>query len=259
MMGNTDIPSSQIDNKKQEDFQINNETQQQQFQLQDQQSPQQNSRSFGGIIFFTFLFKFLPLCTYFYSTLKPMSEQYLFFLIGFYNGLDFWYTKNISGRFLAGLVWGSEVDQNGNDKWFFEKEPPKEGANPINKFMLWGSLGISSVCWGIYLIWAFINRNEMTVYICLIGAVLAYVNLFAFLYCELEIKKKIIPLIEEQFFLIYEKMIKKLINTLKESTKDIKIGNIDKQGGNTAILENLPNYQEIMKLMGKDNLGQSSE
>ena len=259
MMENAITPSTQEDSKQQQDFQIDNEMQQQQFQMQEQQSSQQNVRSFGGIIFFTFLFKFLPLCTYFYSTLKPMPEQYLFFLVGFYNGLDFWYTKNISGRFLAGLVWGSEVDQNGNDKWVFEKEPPKEGANPINKFILWGSLGISSICWGFYLIWAFIDRNEMTVYICLIGVVLAYVNLFAFLYCELEIKKKIIPLIEEQFFVIYEKMIKKLIDTLKESTKNMQIGSVDNKGGDSTLLENLPNYQEIMKLMGKGNPGQPSE
>ena len=258
-MGDVNTPSTEVDIKKQQDFQNNDVTQQQQFQPQDQQPPQKNARSVGGIIFFTFFLKFLPLCTYFYSTLKPMPEQYLFFLIGFYNGLDFWYTKNISGRFLAGLVWGSEVDQNGNDKWFFEKEPPKEGANPINKFILWGSLGISSICWGIYLIWAFINRNEMTVYICLIGVVLAYVNLFAFLYCELEIKKKLLPLIEGHFFNVYEKMIKKLLDILKESTKDMKIGNIDNQGGNNTMLENLPNYQEIMKLMGKDNLEQPSE
>lgn len=34
--------------------------------------------------------------------------------------LDFWTVKNVSGRLLCGLRWWTTIDEDGNEKWFFE-------------------------------------------------------------------------------------------------------------------------------------------
>lgn len=250
-------------------IQISNNTEQQENQMNDmpqqqQQQQQMQPNPLCGIIFFTVMFKLLPLIFYISSLIRNLSEQYIFFVVGLLNGIDFWYTKNISGRFLAGLIWGSQVDETGKEKWYFEKEAsePNESKQG-SKIILWICLGLSAICWGFYMIWAFLDRNEITVYICLIGFVLACTNLGAFAYCEVEVKKHIQPLIMQQFSSLYDKIMAKVVEMLKDSMKDIKVGGGENAGMNMNInmnvLQTLPNYEEIMKSLGKESKISSDE
>ena len=46
-----------------------------------------------------------------------VSERYMLFLL---VAIDFYITKNISGRFLVGLRWWTITDVNGNIAWKYE-------------------------------------------------------------------------------------------------------------------------------------------
>ena len=41
------------------------------------------------------------------------------------GSVDFWITKNISGRFLVGLRWWNEVKKDGKEVWIFESKNEK--------------------------------------------------------------------------------------------------------------------------------------
>ena len=48
------------------------------------------------------------------------DESVAYLVIILLGAFDFWTVKNISGRFLVGLRWWNEVQEDGSEKWIFE-------------------------------------------------------------------------------------------------------------------------------------------
>ena len=60
-----------------------------------------------------------------------------FVIVILFLSMDFWLTKNLSGRLLAGLRWWNHVDEKtGKMKWYYESWSPEDRARS------WKSQGI---------------------------------------------------------------------------------------------------------------------
>ena len=74
---------------------------------------------------------------------------------------DFWTTKNVSGRLLAGLRWWNDVKPDGSNEWVFESHENETLINPYESKVFWIVLAIFPLIWGVFFIsclFSFITR-----------------------------------------------------------------------------------------------------
>ena len=64
------------------------------------------------------------------------------------GSVDFWITKNVSGRFLVGLRWWNEVKKDGKEVWIFESKNEKIESTS-DKSVFWTSLYVNGGGWAL--------------------------------------------------------------------------------------------------------------
>ena len=104
-----------------------------------------------AIVFFTLLFKGLAIILFLVLDIFGVSQALIFILVVILSAFDFWFVKNVSGRILVGLRWWNEVKEDGSEVWIFESDHEKS-ATSIDTTIFWGSLYITPLFWGIFLI-----------------------------------------------------------------------------------------------------------
>lgn len=105
-------------------------------------------------------FKALAILIYLFGGLFGQSFLTTFVVLIFLISVDFWTTKNVSGRLLVGLRWWNYVDDEGNSHWVFENRQTKEqgdlnlntlmGSDPetaADARIFWSSLIITPLVW----------------------------------------------------------------------------------------------------------------
>lgn len=105
------------------------------------------------------------------------------------SAFDFWYTKNISGRFLVGLRWWNEVDEEGNEKWIFESEEETK-QKYIDYRIFWTSLYITPIYWGIFFVFNILS-DWIRATVCLISMILSGTNLLNYQKCSKDQSNKV--------------------------------------------------------------------
>lgn len=74
------------------------------------------------IVFFTLLFKATAIISFLLLKIFKVSDPLIFIIVTICSAFDFWYVKNVSGRFLVGLRWENEVKEDGTEIWIFESD-----------------------------------------------------------------------------------------------------------------------------------------
>ena len=81
------------------------------------------------LLFWHIAFKTIAIVLYLGSSIFRLGYIATFILVVVFLSMDFWLTKNVSGRLLAGLRWWNHVDeQTGKMKWHYECWTPEERA-----------------------------------------------------------------------------------------------------------------------------------
>ena len=147
-----------------------------------------------GVCMFHILFKFLA--AFSYLIVYTISGWYVgcFILTTVFLAFDFWVTKNVSGRILAGLRWWSFVKEDGTSEWKFEsltKEQQKQ-LNVNDKRIFWYGLYFSFLFWGLLGVFNLVTLHANNFVICVIGFTFASSNLGAFRKCSNETKSGIL-------------------------------------------------------------------
>lgn len=137
-------------------------------------------------LFFHWFFKvgawvFYIICTWFIDS----------FIINFVTcvvliALDFWTTKNVTGRKLVGLRWWNEANDSGT-AWRFEQAP--EGSRIIHsgeKRMFWIGLFANVVAWGALAFFAIVRLKFDYLIIPIIGCIMGTSNLVGYFKCSRE-------------------------------------------------------------------------
>lgn len=117
------------------------------------------------------------------------SQSFLSFLIAIINTINFWFTKNISGRLLLGLHWWNEMKTNSQEKWIFGKQNDFRIINYENTFF-WTVLYSSTTIWGVILLIKIEEMNWIMIIACLISFLLSFFNAFGYNRCANEQSKK---------------------------------------------------------------------
>ena len=106
------------------------------------------------------------------------------------GSVDFWITKNISGRFLVGLRWWNEVKKDGKEVWIFESKNEKSEAT-ADKSVFWTSVYMNGGGWAILFLFKLITLSITNAIIAFTMLVFAGVNLYGFYKCSKEQQNKI--------------------------------------------------------------------
>ena len=92
------------------------------------------------------LFKLINIIIFIFQGLLIENDSIGIIFIIIIGSCDFWYTKNISGRFLVGLRWSNKIKENGNEVWIYESKN-EENMNKSDTYIFWTCLYISNAFW----------------------------------------------------------------------------------------------------------------
>eukprot|EP01017_Pseudomicrothorax_dubius_P012257 TRINITY_DN1491_c0_g1_i2.p1 TRINITY_DN1491_c0_g1~~TRINITY_DN1491_c0_g1_i2.p1 ORF type:complete len:182 (+),score=18.55 TRINITY_DN1491_c0_g1_i2:244-789(+) len=94
----------------------------------------------------TSLFKLSVVVCYFVLSLV-LERLYCLIITVVISAFDFWFVKNIAGRYLIGMRWWSEIQPDGRDFWVFECRLNEDHVNPVDKNFFWWSQIIATLIW----------------------------------------------------------------------------------------------------------------
>ena len=128
----------------------------------------------------TVLIKLASIISFFLFSIFLSNEAIIMFIVVLIGACDFWITKNISGRFLAGLRWYNLLKLETNTEiWVFEGKKEND-SNMINRSIFWYSLYINDIIWIVLFIWEFIRLRFDWSFICLILIIFSFTNTYGF-------------------------------------------------------------------------------
>ena len=128
----------------------------------------------------TVLIKLASIISFFLFSIFLSNEAIIMFIVVLFGACDFWITKNISGRFLAGLRWYNLLKLETNTEiWVFEGKN-ENNADFIDKGIFWYSLYFNDIVWIVLFLWEIIRLKFDWSFICLILIILTFTNTYGF-------------------------------------------------------------------------------
>ncbi len=143
------------------------------------------------ICLFTLLFKITSITFFLIGFGIKISIIYLITVI--FGAIDFWITKNLSGRYLVGLRWWNEINEKREEIWIFESKNEKKETNS-DTIIFWVSIYVYPIIWLIIsffkMVYIFENGGGKFV-VSIINLVFAMTNLYGYFKCSKEQQNKI--------------------------------------------------------------------
>ncbi|EGD82276.1 hypothetical protein PTSG_02946 [Salpingoeca rosetta] len=136
------------------------------------------------VVFFHMLFKLGALLTYIFCTVFSSSFIINFIVITVLIACDFWMVKNVSGRFLVGLRWWNQIDDEGNSKWRFESRKGGDPPDASESRLFWWSLYIFTFIWGVLGFFALIRLRLSYLLVVVIAILLNSSNVVGYRKCQ---------------------------------------------------------------------------
>lgn len=119
------------------------------------------------------------------STFKVKQELIPLIICVCFIAFDFWTTKNVTGRLLAGLRWWNDVKPDGTNEWVFESHEADTLINPYESKVFWIVLVVFVLIWGIFWIsclFAFLTRLRW-LFVATLALILQGSNLTGYVRC----------------------------------------------------------------------------
>ena len=142
------------------------------------------------ICIFTFIFKIAAFVIYIIISFFTNQKGLIYLSVILIGAVDFWITKNVSGRFLVGLRWWNEVKKDGKEVWIFESKNEKTEAT-ADKSIFWTSLYVNGGGWAILFLFKLITLSITNAIIAFTMLMFAGINLYGFFKCSKEQQGKL--------------------------------------------------------------------
>ena len=156
-----------------------------------------------SVAFMTVALKGCALFFFLFLNIFTSNQAFVMTVVILFDAMDFWYTKNISGRILVGLRWWNTYNpETQQEVWRFESKNEIKEAN-IDRKTFWISLYGFTGAWLVLFIWECVFFNFIWACLCLISLAFSGINTYGFLRCS-QIQHKIII-----------NMLKKVVNKKK--------------------------------------------
>eukprot|EP01061_Rhynchopus_euleeides_P021051 TRINITY_DN34237_c0_g1_i1.p1 TRINITY_DN34237_c0_g1~~TRINITY_DN34237_c0_g1_i1.p1 ORF type:complete len:211 (+),score=84.20 TRINITY_DN34237_c0_g1_i1:143-775(+) len=157
-----------------------------------QQQPPQSSGVYTGhhatTAFAHVFFKALTIVIF----LLPFWDNYSmrFIIVVLSGAVDFWVTKNVTGRVLVALRWWNHIKEDGETEWMFESAPDRSVVNACDSVVFWGMMVGYLLFWIVYTIVEFLAFNWEWIPATILMATLTAVNLYGYAKCKKDWKKQ---------------------------------------------------------------------
>ena len=135
------------------------------------------------ICLFTFIFKLAAFVIYIIISFFTNQKGLIYLSVIMLGSVDFWITKNVSGRFLVGLRWWNEVKKDGKEVWIFESKNEKIESTS-DKSVFWTSLYVNGGGWAILFLFKLITLSITNAIIAFTMLIFAGINLYGFFKCS---------------------------------------------------------------------------
>ncbi|KAI3384873.1 hypothetical protein SNEBB_008495 [Seison nebaliae] len=135
------------------------------------------------IILSLIAFRLLAILFYVFGSLFSGSFVILTVFVIILLCCDFWLTKNVAGRKLAGLRWWNNIDVNGKSQWIFESKPSSLISSTDTK-IFWIILVSTSCVWFLFVLGALFSFHFQWMLISLFGLAMSSVNVFGYGRCR---------------------------------------------------------------------------
>jgi golgi apparatus membrane protein TVP23 len=102
--------------------------------------------------------------------------------------LDFWATKNVTGRRLVGLRWWNGLDEG----WIFESRP--EGGDPGNRadrHVFWMGLFVPLILWSLLLVFEILLLKITWAVVALAAVGMLGANSYGYVKCSKDAQKRV--------------------------------------------------------------------
>ena len=142
------------------------------------------------ICIFTFIFKIAAFIIYIIISFFTNQKGLIYLSVILIGSVDFWITKNVSGRFLVGLRWWNEVKKDGKEVWIYESKNEKIEAT-ADKSVFWTSLYVNAGGWAILFLFKLITLSITNAIIAFTMLMFAGINLCGFFKCSKEQQGKL--------------------------------------------------------------------
>ena len=142
------------------------------------------------ICIFTFIFKIAAFIIYIIISFFTNQKGLVYLSVILLGSVDFWITKNVSGRFLVGLRWWNEVIKDGTEVWIYESKNEKTEATS-DKSVFWTSLYVNGGGWAILFLFKLITLSITNAIIAFTMLMFAGINLYGFFKCSKEQQGKL--------------------------------------------------------------------
>ena len=142
------------------------------------------------ICFLTFIFKLAAFIIYIIISFFTKQKGLVYLSVILLGSVDFWITKNVSGRFLVGLRWWNEVKKDGKEVWIYESKNEKTEATS-DKSVFWTSLYVNGFGWAILFLFKLITLSITNAIIAFTMLIFAGINLYGFYKCSKEQQGKL--------------------------------------------------------------------
>ncbi len=142
------------------------------------------------ICFLTFIFKLAAFVIYIIISFFTKQKGLVYLSVILLGSVDFWITKNVSGRFLVGLRWWNEVKKDGKEVWIYESKNEKTEATS-DKSVFWTSLYVNGGGWAILFLFKLITLSITNAIIAFTMLIFAGINLYGFFRCSKEQQGKL--------------------------------------------------------------------
>lgn len=108
-----------------------------------------NKSAHPGLIITDLILKFSPIIIYLTFGLLFNSDYFVLFIVYIVSAMEFWWTKNVTGRILVGLYWETKVNEDGTEETVYRIKRDEKLSNAIDRKMFWGFLFIMSLFWSL--------------------------------------------------------------------------------------------------------------
>mmetsp|Transcript_3823 Transcript_3823/g.13790 ORF Transcript_3823/g.13790 Transcript_3823/m.13790 type:complete len:172 (-) Transcript_3823:632-1147(-) len=128
------------------------------------------------------LFKTGALLTYLFCEFFSDNFVVNFVVLSLFLACDFWTVKNVSGRFLVGLRWWHEVNEDGSSQWKFESLD-EEGLKTVDSFekrVFWTTTYATPPIWLVFGIITFVRFHFTYLIIVFLALMLSCSNLIGY-------------------------------------------------------------------------------
>lgn len=158
--------------------------------------------------------KLAAMFSYLFLYLIVSSQIYTFISVITLLAVDFWTTKNVTGRVLIGMRWWNGEDDTEQEGWYFESYDIKIDKSPVDSYVFWWGMIISAGFWGIMLMTKLIGFSLFWGMLVLIGFSLNATNLYGYYLCKQDHEEKLRNILQK-----FGGKYQPVINALRESFK----------------------------------------